>query len=59
MSAYNRLWDVIDANRDQLSHEVWSWKYEDGFRVEQLGLLTNTESNIRQLWSLIFLAVRG
>jgi hypothetical protein len=59
MSAYNRLWDVIDANRDQLSHEVWTWKYEDGFRVEQLGALTNTESNIRQLWSLTFLAVRG
>jgi hypothetical protein len=58
-SAYNHLWDLIDANREQLSHEVWSWRYADGFKVEQLGALTNTESNIRQLWSLTFLAVRG
>jgi hypothetical protein len=59
VSAYNRLWDLIDANRDQLSHEVWSWRYDNGFEIEQLGALMNTESNIRQLWSLTFLAVRG
>jgi hypothetical protein len=58
-SAYNHLWDLIDANGDQLSYEVWSWKYDNGYQVEQLGALTNTESNIRQLWSLTFLAVRG
>lgn len=58
-SAYYQLWDTIDANRDQLSHEVWSWQYGDGkFQVEQLGALTSTESNIRQLWSLTFLAVK-
>ncbi|KAI4678823.1 hypothetical protein J4E81_010551 [Alternaria sp. BMP 2799] len=57
-AAYNSLWDTIDANRDQLSHEVWSWKYDNGYQIEQLGSLTATESNIRQLWSLTFLAVK-
>jgi hypothetical protein len=38
---------------------VWTWTYSDGggFRFEPLGALTGTESNIRQLWSLTFLAV--
>ncbi|KAI1535309.1 hypothetical protein PtrCC142_003416 [Pyrenophora tritici-repentis] len=58
VSAYNQLWSSIDANRDQLSHEVWSWTYDNGFKVTQLGDLTATESNIRQLWSLTFLAVK-
>ncbi|KAI8936623.1 hypothetical protein NX059_007022 [Plenodomus lindquistii] len=58
LSAYNHLWDNIDENRAQLSQEVWSWKYEKGgYRVEPLGALTATESNVRQLWSLAFLAV--
>ncbi|KAF1935249.1 hypothetical protein EJ02DRAFT_460549 [Clathrospora elynae] len=57
LSAYNRLWDIIDANPDQLSHEVWSWRYDNGFKVEQLGAFISTESNVRQLWSLTFLAV--
>lgn len=58
--AYNRLWDVIDANRAILSGEVWSWRYVDGegFVALPLGELSATESNIRQLWSLTFLAVR-
>jgi hypothetical protein len=58
LSAYNSLWDTIDANRGQLSHEVWSWQYNNGYQVEQLGSLTATESNIQQLWSLTFLAVK-
>lgn len=66
-SAYSRLWDLIDANSDQLSGEVWSWNYDAGaakFDAVPLGSLppppgTNpTESNIRQLWSLTFLAVK-
>jgi hypothetical protein len=38
---------------------VWTWTYSDdgGFQFEPLGALTGTESNIRQLWSLTFLAV--
>ncbi|KAI7498171.1 hypothetical protein KC367_g5276 [Hortaea werneckii] len=64
-AAYNHLWDLIEANEEQLSSEVWSWLYneEQGFVFEPLGALpppagqSPTESNIRQLWSLTFLAV--
>jgi hypothetical protein len=59
LAAYDRLWDLIERNSAQLSSEVWSWTYDGdgGFQVEPLGALTGTESNIRQLWSLTFLAV--
>ncbi|UNI17733.1 hypothetical protein JDV02_004055 [Purpureocillium takamizusanense] len=85
-AAYNRLWDVIDANKDQLQSEVWSWTYSmsnatnssiaangtlsngtagTGYKFSPLGVLPpppgvsgGTESNIRQLWSLTFLAVQ-
>ena len=65
--AYNNLWDVIDANTAQLQSEVWSWRYtkKGGYEVVPLGALppppgvsSGTESNVRQLWSLTFLAVR-
>ena len=65
--AYNNLWDVIDTNRAQLQSEVWSWTYSEdgGYMVTPLGALppppgvsSGTESNVRQLWSLTFLAVR-
>ncbi|KAF2199515.1 glycogen debranching enzyme [Delitschia confertaspora ATCC 74209] len=59
LSAYNHLWDLIDNNQAQLSSEVWSWKYQDeDFHVEPLGAFGATESDVRQLWSLTFLAVR-
>jgi len=86
-AAYNRLWDVIDANEAQLQSEVWSWTYSvsnatngtssgnstaagngtagTGYKFSPLGVLPpppgvagGTESNIRQLWSLTFLAVQ-
>ncbi|KAJ5938884.1 hypothetical protein N7466_002018 [Penicillium verhagenii] len=64
-AAYNALWDSIELNDDQLSTEMWSWVYKDGaFQVTQLvdlpappGVGGQTESDIRQLWSLAFLAV--
>ena len=63
--AYNRQWDVIEENHSALSNEVWSWVYKDGdFVFEPLGALppqdgaSPTESNVRQLWSLTFLAVK-
>lgn len=63
--AYNHLWGLIEANSDQLSQEVWSWQYQDGkFDSVALGSLpppegqSPTESDIRQLWSLTFLAVK-
>jgi hypothetical protein len=65
LAAYNHLWDTIEANTDILSSEVWSWVYEGGdFRFTPLGALpppagvNPTESNVRQLWSLTFLAVK-
>jgi hypothetical protein len=70
-SAYNRLWDVIDKNNEQLQSEVWSWTFSGAsngtggsYKLSPLGVLPpppgvsgGTESNIRQLWSLTFLAV--
>ncbi|KAI5370326.1 putative endo-1,3(4)-beta-glucanase 1, carbohydrate binding protein [Septoria linicola] len=65
LGAYNDLWDNIEANAANLNSEVWSWIYRDGdFQFEPLGALpppagqNPTESNIRQLWSLTFIAVQ-
>ncbi|KAF1816256.1 glycogen debranching enzyme [Eremomyces bilateralis CBS 781.70] len=61
--AYNHLWDILEANRAALGSEVWSWVYDGGYKLTPLGALppppgsNPTESNIRQLWSLTFLAV--
>lgn len=39
-AAYNTLWDSIDANKQYLSGEVWSWIYRNGhFDVTPLGVL--------------------
>ncbi|KAI1411972.1 carbohydrate-binding module family 52 protein [Hypoxylon sp. FL1857] len=65
LEAYNHLWDLIDTNSEHLSSEVWSWVYRDGdFQYTPLGALpppdgqSPVESDIRQLWSLAFLAVK-
>ncbi|KAF2841875.1 glycogen debranching enzyme [Patellaria atrata CBS 101060] len=65
VKAYNHLWDVLEANEQYLSGELWSWTYEDGgFRYTPFGTLAPpegmaaTESNISQLWSLTFLALK-
>ncbi|KAJ8130277.1 hypothetical protein O1611_g3354 [Lasiodiplodia mahajangana] len=65
LRAYNHLWDIIEQNHDHLSSEVWSWVYRDNdYIYTPLGALpgpsgqTPTESDIRQLWSLTFLAVK-
>lgn len=65
VAAYNHLWDLIEANKPHLSSEVWSWQYRGGkFDFIELGSLpppaglNPTESDIRQLWSLTFLAVQ-
>ncbi|KAI2627860.1 carbohydrate-binding module family 52 protein [Hypoxylon sp. NC1633] len=44
IEAYNHLWDLIDANREHLSSEVWSWVYRDGdFQYTPLGALPPPE----------------
>lgn len=67
LRAYNALWDSIEANSVQLQGEVWSWTYSNstGFVTTPLGALppppgvsAGTESDVRQLWSLTFLAVK-
>jgi hypothetical protein len=38
--AYNHLWDLIEANTQQLSTEVWSWLYQNGtFQEVDFGTL--------------------
>lgn len=64
--AYNVLWDAMETNKDILAHEVWSWIYKDGnFKRSPLesippppGSEGMSESDIIQLWSLTFLAVK-
>ncbi|EXJ86168.1 hypothetical protein A1O1_06538 [Capronia coronata CBS 617.96] len=67
LRAYNVLWDSIEASSVQLQGEVWSWTYSNstGFVTTPLGALppppgvsAGTESDVRQLWSLTFLAVQ-
>ncbi|KAB8231699.1 uncharacterized protein BDW43DRAFT_301624 [Aspergillus alliaceus] len=67
--AYRIFWDVLEENSSLLSMEVWSWIFKnDRFQATPLGTLppppgvsggtaSPLESNIRQLWSLTFLAV--
>jgi hypothetical protein len=64
--AYNKLWDVLEANKDFLLDEVWSWVYKDGkFKRTSLGSMQPppgvegiAESDIIQLWSLMILAMK-
>lgn len=40
LSAYNHLWDLIEANEPYINNEVWSWLYQDDdFVFEPLGAL--------------------
>lgn len=65
-NAYNTLWDVLEASKDFLSDEVWSWVYKDGkFTQTPLGSMAPppgvegiAESDIIQLWSLTVLAIK-
>ena len=65
-NAYNTLWDVLEASKDFLSDEVWSWVYKDGkFMQTPLGSMPAppgvegvAESDIVQLWSLMILAMK-
>lgn len=69
--AYTKMWDLIEANREHLSAEVWSWRWDEkakggkgDFAYVPLSHLPTpdgagqTESNARQLWSLTFLALQ-
>ena len=57
-TAYNNLWNVIEANTALLGTEVWSWVYNGGFQVTPLANLpapdgsAQTESDIVQVKKL-------
>lgn len=63
VDAYDELWRVIEKNADFKTHEVWSWDDPPGKGIENMEAVplnhwvSSPESNIRQLWSLAFLAV--
>ncbi|AEO67894.1 uncharacterized protein THITE_2049447 [Thermothielavioides terrestris NRRL 8126] len=59
-AAYHRLWDLIEANAAQSSEEMWTWRWDpqSGFVAVPFSDVSSTESDVRQLWSLAFLAVR-
>jgi hypothetical protein len=43
--AYRRLWDTVEANRNHLSSEVWSWVYQDHrFQFTPLGMTRNSQT---------------
>jgi len=54
-TAYNNLWNTIEANTGLLGTEVWSWVYDKGFQVTPLANLPapggaeQTESDIVQV----------
>ena len=53
------LWQAIDAGRSVQSSELWSWRYQDGYRIAPFGAsgADADESNAAQLWSTVFLAL--
>ena len=68
--AYAKMWDLIEANGEHLSAEVWSWRWDEkakegkgDYEYVPLSHLPTpdgagqTESNARQLWSLTYLAL--
>ena len=69
--AYTRVWNAIDSNKEHLSAEVWSWKWDENADGQVNGDFVyvplshqptpdgsgQTESNAVQLWSLTLLAL--
>ena len=63
--AYEHVWDIIESNLDEIESEMWTWTYSNGtYTTTDLvniqappGTGNNPEADVRQLWSLTFLAV--
>lgn len=54
LSAYNHLWDIIEANTEHLSTEVWSWQYENGaFQFLDYGKVSPTGELVTSLISVL------
>lgn len=54
------LWTAIDAGRSVQSSELWSWRYDGGYKIAPFGAsgADADESNAAQLWSTVYLAVK-
>lgn len=54
------LWNAIDAGRSVQSSELWSWRYDGGYKIAPFGAsgADADESNAAQLWSTVYLAVK-
>jgi hypothetical protein len=61
-AARERLWSVIERTQDLRTSELWSWRYVDGrYQPAPFGQSAGDvdESNAAQLWSTVYLAIRG
>lgn len=60
VAAQRTLWAAIDAAATMRNSELWSWRYDGGYRVQPFGAsrADADESNAAQLWSSVYLAVR-
>jgi hypothetical protein len=58
-TAYNALWDSIEANQAQLSQEVWSWTYDDAddtFVATPLGVMPPAPGSAFQVGTSLHLS---
>jgi len=61
LEARKILWSGIEASRNMINSELWSWSYSRGhYRIAPFGAAgaDADESNAAQLWSTVYLAVR-
>ena len=62
LAAQQTLWRAIRATRSVQSSELWSWHFEGGrYGIAPFGASGTDvdESNAAQLWSSVYLAVKG
>ncbi|MGI9283873.1 MAG: hypothetical protein ACR2P1_00635, partial [Pseudomonadales bacterium] len=60
LAAERSLWQLIEANRNFRTSELWSWSYKNGrYVITPFGQYSEhkTESNAAQLWSTVFLGI--
>ena len=61
-AAQQTLWRAIRATHSVQSSELWSWQFENGhYNVVPFGAIGTDvdESNAAQLWSSVYLAIKG
>ena len=61
-AAEREVWEIIERTRNAAASELWTWTIQDGeYRIVPFGQGHGhaDESNAAQLWSTVYLAVRG